>query len=74
MILAFLNILCLDRYFGVFMSDLGASPPVCLTIKDTPVRLYMTDCRFDNLPLMAEKIQVRSTDKGFVLHSKKVKQ
>ena len=34
-----------------------------------PVRLYMTDDRFDNFPLMADKIWVRSTDKGFVVQS-----
>ena len=27
----------------------------------------MTDDRFDNFPLMADKIRVRSTDKGFVV-------
>ena len=36
----------------------------------TPVRLYMTEDRFDNFPLMADKIQVKSTDKGFVVQSK----
>ena len=34
-----------------------------------PMRLYMTDDRFDNFPLMADKIRVRSTDKGFVVQS-----
>ena len=36
MILAFLILLCLDRYFGVFGSDLQASPPaphVYLTVE-----------------------------------------
>ena len=33
------------------------------------VRLYMTDDRFDNFPLMADKIRVRSADKGFVVQS-----
>ena len=34
-----------------------------------PVRLCMTDDRFDNFPLMADKFWVRSTDKGFVAQS-----
>ena len=29
----------------------------------------MTGDRFDNFPLMADKIRVRSTDKGFVVQS-----
>ena len=29
----------------------------------------MTDNRFDNFTLMADKIRVRSTDKDFVVHS-----
>ena len=29
----------------------------------------MTDDRFDNFPFMADKIRVRSTDKGFVVQS-----
>ena len=29
----------------------------------------MTDNRFDNFPLMADKIRVKSTDKGFVVWS-----
>ena len=29
----------------------------------------MTDDRSDNFPMMADKIQVRITDKGFVVHS-----
>ena len=29
----------------------------------------MTDDRFDNFPLMADKIWVRSTDKSFVVQS-----
>ena len=29
----------------------------------------MTDDRFDNFPLMADKIRVRSKDKGFVVQS-----
>ena len=34
-----------------------------------PVRLYMTDDRFDNFPLMADKIRIRNTDKGFLVQS-----
>ena len=34
-----------------------------------PVRLYMIDDRFDNFPLMTDRIRVRSTDKGFVVQS-----
>ena len=34
-----------------------------------PVRLYMTYEKSDNLPLTADKILVRSTDKGSVLQS-----
>ena len=33
----------------------------------THVRLYLTDDKFDNFPLMADKIWVRSTYKGFVV-------
>ena len=33
------------------------------------MRLYMTDDRFDNFPLMADKIRIRSTDKCFVVQS-----
>ena len=29
----------------------------------------MADDMFDNFPLMADKIQVRNTDKGFVVQS-----
>ena len=29
----------------------------------------MTDGRFDNFPLMADKIRIRSTGKGFVVQS-----
>ena len=29
----------------------------------------MTDDRFDNFPLMADKIRVRSTDEGFAVQS-----
>ena len=35
---------------------------------DTCATVY-TDDRFDNFPLMADKVQVRSTDKGFVVQS-----
>ena len=34
-----------------------------------PARLSMTDDRFDNFSLMTDKIQLRSTDKGFVVLS-----
>ena len=36
MILAFYNIAIFDKYFGVFGSDLQASPPVYLTIQYPP--------------------------------------
>ena len=34
-----------------------------------PERLYMTDGRYDNFPLMVDKAEVRSTDKGFLVQS-----
>ena len=34
-----------------------------------PVALYMTDDKFDNFPFIADKIRVKSRDKGFVVHS-----
>ena len=39
-----------------------------------PVRLYMTDDRFDNFSLTADKFRVRSTGKGFFLCSQMMKQ